>query len=143
MQEESRLIKSPKTYVRDSGLLHALLGIGSREELLGHPIAGASWEGHVIESLTSCLPEGSELYFYRSAGGAEIDLIIGQPDGGTWAVEIKRSLSPKPRRGFHHAREDVKPDGSFVVYPGSESYPISNDVQAIPLEQLANLVAAR
>lgn len=138
-----RLIKSPKTYVRDSGLLHTLLGIGSGEELLGHPIAGASWEGHVIESLASCLPEGSELYFYRSAGGAEIDLIIGRPGGGTWAVEIKRSLSPKPRRGFHHAREDVKPDRSFVVYPGSESYPISNDVQAIPLEQLANLVAAR
>ncbi|MBO6575159.1 MAG: ATP-binding protein [Rhodothermales bacterium] len=136
-----RLIKSPKTYVRDSGLLHTLLGIGSREELLGHPVAGASWEGYVIENLASSLPEGNELYFYRSAGGAEIDLIIGRPGGRTWAVEIKRSLSPKPRRGFHHAREDVKPDQSFVVYPGSERYPISDDVECIPVEQLASLVA--
>lgn len=93
-----RLIKSPKTYVRDSGLVHALLGIGDAEQLAGRPIVGASWEGLVIESLIGAAPPETEPSFYRSSAGAEIDLVLAIPGGRLWAVEVKRSLTPKPRR---------------------------------------------
>src|SRR5690606_11074807 len=95
-----RLVKSPKVYVRDAGLVHALLGIGDREALLSHPVAGGSWEGLVIESLIAAAPSGTEASFYRTSAGAEIDLVLTLPGREPWAIEIKRSLAPKLERGF-------------------------------------------
>lgn len=135
-----RLVKSPKVYVRDSGLLHALLGIETREQLLSHMVVGASWEGCCIENLLSCAPQGVTAYFYRTSGGAEIDLLLAWPGGDLWAVEFKRSLSPRLERGFHSACEDLKPARKWVVYPGDESYPLAADVQAISLSGLCGVL---
>lgn len=132
-----RLVKSPKIYVRDSGLVHALLGIKDREQLLSHPVIGTSWEGFVIESLITAAPPETNAFFYRTSAGAEIDLVLVLPGNRTWAIEIKRSLSPKPEKGFHFACEDVKPDRKFVVYPGSDTIPVGNDVEAVGLKNLA------
>jgi uncharacterized protein len=132
-----RLIRSPKVFVRDSGLVHALLGIGDKESLLSHPVVGQSWEGFVIENLLDSLPDLAQGYFYRTAGGAEIDLLLAWPDGKKWAVEIKRTLSPKVGRGFHSAHDDLKPERSFVVYPGTERYPLSETIEVVPLHDLA------
>ena len=134
-----RLVKTPKVYVRDSGLLHALLGLGEREALLGHPVVGASWECFVIENLLNTAALSAQppvASFYRSAAGAEIDLLLHWPDGRAWAIEIKRSLSPKVERGFHHACEDVQPSERFVVYPGAEAYRMSDSLRAVPLADL-------
>ena len=138
-----RLIKSPKVYVRDSGIVHALLGLGSKEEILGHPIAGLSWEGSVIESLLSVAPDRTEASFYRASGGAEIDLVLTLPGRQPWAVEIKRSMNPRPSRGFHSACEDVEPEASFVVYPGGERYRVAQDVEALRVVDLASEIAAK
>lgn len=129
-----RLVKSPKVYVRDPGLVHALLGIADRDALLGHPVQGASWEGHVIENILSCLPEGVQGYFYRSAAGAEIDLLLDWPDGRRWAIEVKRSLAPKLERGFHAACADIKPERRLVIYPGPDQFPVAADIEAMPLK---------
>lgn len=131
-----RLVKSPKVYVRDSGILHALVGTPDREGLLGHPIVGASWEGFVIENLLAVSGDDIEASFFRTSAGAELDLVLQWPDGRRWAVEIKRSLSPKPGRGFHSACNDVEPDKVFVVYPGTERFPLRKDVECIPLFEL-------
>jgi predicted AAA+ superfamily ATPase len=131
-----RLVKSPKVYVRDSGLVHALLDIETREALLGHPVVGASWEGFVSENLLSCAPDNVQSFFYRSSGGAEVDLLLAWPNGELWAIEVKRSLSPKVERGFHAACDDLKPSRKLVVYPGSETLPLGNDIQAISMESL-------
>ena len=136
-----RLVKSPKVYVRDSGLVHALLAIGDKETLLSHPVVGASWEGFVIENLLAVVPEGVQGHFYRTSGGAEIDLVLSFPDGRLWAVEIKRSLSPRPERGFHAACADIRPARRFVVYPGEESYSAGGDTQVVSLPALARLLA--
>lgn len=131
-----RLVKSPKVYVRDSGLVHALLDIADRNALLGHPVQGASWEGHVIENVLACAPEGVQGYFYRSAAGAEIDLMLDWPGGKRWAIEIKRSLAPKLERGFHAACADVEPARRLVIYPGQHRFPVAADVEAMPLSAL-------
>ena len=138
-----RLVKAPKVYVRDSGLVHALLDIETREALLGHPVVGASWEGFVIENLLSCAPDSVQSFFYRSSGGAEVDLLLAWPSGELWAIEIKRSLSPKVERGFHAACDDLKPSRKLVVYPGNEVIPLGNDVRAVPLEALCAELALR
>ena len=132
-----RLVKSPKVYVRDSGLVHALLNISDKEALLAHPVVGQSWECFVIENLLVCSANKAQGYFYRSSGGAEIDLLLSWPDGSLWAIEIKRSLSPKLERGFHAACADLKPARKFVVYPGVERYRLAADIEAISLEELA------
>ena len=137
-----RLVKSPKVYVRDSGLVHALLDIADKEALLAHPVVGQSWEGFVIENLLVCAGDRAQGYFYRTSGGAEIDLLLDWPGGGLWAIEVKRSLSPKAERGFHSACEDLVPARKFVVYPGSERYRLAPDVEAIPLAELAAELAA-
>lgn len=131
-----RLVKAPKVYVRDSGLVHALLNIETREALLSHMVLGASWEGYCIETLLACAPKGVTGYFYRTGGGAEIDLLLTWPGGELWAIEIKRSSAPKVERGFHSACHDLNPSHKWVVYPGQESYPISADIQAISLPGL-------
>lgn len=132
-----RLIRSPKVYIRDSGLVHALLGIADKESLLSHPVVGQSWEGFVIENLLANLPQGVDGWFYRSARGAEIDLLLSHPSGELWAIEIKRSLAPKLERGFHSACADLKPTRKFVVYPGDETYRMAEDIEAISLVSLA------
>lgn len=137
-----RLVKSPKVYVRDSGLAHALLAIADKETLLAHPVVGKSWECFVIENLLMNAGDKVQGYFYRTSGGAEIDLLLAWPDGGLWAVEIKRSLNPKVERGFHAACEDLAPARKFVVYPGQERYRIASDIEAISLRDLAEMVAA-
>lgn len=131
-----RLVRSPRLYLRDSGLLHALLGIRDMEALLAHPIAGASWEGFVIENLAASAPEGTVLSFYRTAGGAEADLVMELPSGTRWIVELKRSSAPRPERGFYSACEDLKPTAAFVVYPGEERFPLKGGMEAIGLEAL-------
>ena len=137
-----RLVKSPRVYVRDSGIVHALLNIGDRATLAGHPVVGASWEGFVIENLANAAPARTVPGFYRTAAGAEIDLVLELPGGKLWAIEIKRGLAPKLEKGFHHAREDLKPERSFVVHSGSERYPMAENVEAIGLRQLAAALAA-
>jgi predicted AAA+ superfamily ATPase len=133
-----RLVKSPKVYVRDSGLVHALLNIPHKEALLGHPVVGQSWECFVIENLLTSAPTEAQAHFYRSSGGAEIDLLLSWPDGTHWAIEIKRSLTPKVERGFHAACLDLSPARKFVVYPGAERYRIAADIEAISLIDLAH-----
>jgi predicted AAA+ superfamily ATPase len=131
-----RLVRSPKVYVRDSGLLHALLGIADKESLLGHPVVGGSWEGLVIENLIGVAGADVEPSFYRTSGGAEIDLVLTWPDGREWAIEVKRTLAPRLERGMRSALADIEPERSFVVYPGSERYPLGADVEAIGLAEL-------
>lgn len=137
-----RLVKSPKVYVRDSGLIHALLGIGDREALLSHPVAGASWEGLAIESLIAAAPAGTEAYFFRTAAGAEIDLLLERPgERKPWAIEIKRGLAPRLERGFHLACDTVKPAHRRVVYGGVERFPLAEDVEAVSLTDLCEELA--
>jgi hypothetical protein len=132
-----RLVKSPKVYVRDSGLVHALLGIGDREALLAHPVAGGSWEGAAVESLVAAAPHGTEAYFFRTAAGAEIDLLLTLPgQRSPWAIEVKRGLAPKIERGFHLACDDVRPARRLVVYGGTERFPIADNVEAVSLIEL-------
>lgn len=137
-----RLVKAPKVYVRDSGIVHALLGLKDKETLLGHPIVGASWEGFVIETLLAAAPLETEASFYRTAAGAEIDLVLRLPGGCQWVVEIKRSLTPKLERGFHHACADLQPDRRFVVYAGGERFPIGDNTEAINLTDLGGILLA-
>lgn len=136
-----RLVKSPKVYVRDSGLVHALLGIADHDALAGHPVVGASWEGFVIENLLATAPAGTRASFYRTAAGAEIDLVLELPGGKRWTVEIKSGLSPRLEKGFHFARQDLKPEKSFVVYSGDDRYPLDEGVEAIGLRELASILA--
>lgn len=132
-----RLVKSPKIYLRDSGLLHALLGLATLNELLGHPVVGASWEGFVIENLLAAAPPASGAYFFRTAAGAEIDLVLDLgPRYGLWAIEIKHSLAPKLDRGFHIAVADLAPQRAFVVYAGTERYPKAEGIEVIGLREL-------
>jgi len=136
-----RLVKSPRVYVRDSGLVHTLLGLTTLEDVLGHPVAGASWEGFVIETLIAAAPEGTQANFYRTAAGAEIDLLLRSPRGDLWAIEVKRSLAPSLERGFHHACADLKPQRRIVVYPGAETYPLGHDVEVMPLQKASAAIA--
>ncbi|ABB31571.1 hypothetical protein GeomeDRAFT_1790 [Geobacter metallireducens RCH3] len=138
-----RLVKSPKVYVRDSGLVHALLGIQDKEGLLAHPVVGQSWECFVVENLLGAGIGAPQGFFYRTGGGAEIDLLLTWPDEEIWAVEIKRSLSPRPERGFYSACSDLAPAKKYVVYPGAERYRIAPDIEAIPLPQLAAEIHAK
>jgi hypothetical protein len=131
-----RMVKSPRIYVRDSGLVHSLLGLQTQEDVLGHPVVGGSWEGFVLETLIAAAPEGTRANFYRTSGGAEADLVLELPGGDRWITEVKRSLTPKPERGFHHAGADLDPVRRFVVYPGTESFTINADVEAIPVQEL-------
>ena len=132
-----RLVKSPKYYIRDSGIVHSLLGLNSYEEVLGHPAAGGSWESFVIETLLSTTSYRVKPYFYRTSAGAEIDLLLELPGQKYWAVEIKRSLAPSLGKGFHHARTDVNPEHSFVIYSGNERYNKTKGVEVISVREMA------
>ncbi len=125
-----RLVKSPKVYVRDSGLVHALLGLGSQDDLLGHPVVGGSWEGLVLENLIAAAGD-RVVSFYRTARGAEIDLVVEGPGDRKLAVEIKRSSAPSVSRGFRVGCGDLKVAESVVVYPGAEQFPLGGGVTAM------------
>lgn len=136
-----RLVRSPKVYVRDSGLVHALLGLPTREQILGHPVVGGSWEGWVIENLIASAPHGTSAWFYRTAAGAEVDLVLELPKGERWAIEVKRSKAPSVGKGFHLGVADVAATRAFV-YAGTETYSIGNEVQATSVVALSQQLAA-
>lgn len=141
---QKRLTKSPKLYLRDSGLLHALTGLSSIDTLLAHPLVGASWEGHVIEQCMNAVPQDWVAGFYRTSAGAEIDLVFERPGQHRWAIEIKRSITAKPSRGFHEARKDLKPERSFVVHSDQRCFPLPEGVESVSLQSLlAELRQAR
>lgn len=134
-----RLVKSPKMYIRDTGLLHALAGISNMYDLLGSPLVGGSWEGFVIETLVSLLPPYVKYSFFRTGAGAEIDLILefgGR--NGTWAIEIKRSQAARPSRGFHVAIADIQASRAYVVHSGTDRFRLAPNVESIGLVELAN-----
>jgi uncharacterized protein len=137
-----RLVKSPKVFVRDTGIAHALLGLRNKEQLLGHPVVGPSWESFVIEALLVLAPRGTEANFYRTAAGAEIDLVLTLPGGALWAVEIKRSSAPSVTRGFHLACADLKPAKRFVIYPGEDRFPLDGETEVLGLSELGNMLQA-
>lgn len=137
---KKRLIKSPKVYIRDPGLLHALLRHRIFEDLLSHPSLGSSWEGFVIEQIIGIIPDNWQAYFYRTNAGAEIDLLLFDNKNKPVAVEIKYSTSPKITKGFWNAFEDLSCKKGFVVYPGKESYPIGNNVFTLPIKNLIKIV---
>lgn len=129
-----RLVKSPKVYIRDAGLAHALLRLETAEALLGHPSVGGSWEGFCIENLIAAAPRGTEASFYRSSAGAEIDLVLKLPDRRLWAIEIKRTTRPKVTRGFHIAAEDLAAEERILVFAGDRDVPGQSGLRAMPLE---------
>jgi hypothetical protein len=135
-----RLVKSPKVYLRDSGLLHGLLNIRTVDDLQGHPIAGVSWEGFVIEQISGLAPEGSRLSFYRTAAGAELDLVLEQ-GRRKLGFEIKFSVAPTPTKGFWAALEDLELECAYVVAPVRESYPLAEGVDVVSVPMLRQLLA--
>lgn len=137
-----RLVRSPKVYIRDSGLAHALLGIESVEDLLGHPVVGGSWEGFCVENLILAAPRGTEASFYRSSAGAEIDLVLKLPGGALWAIEVKRTTSPKVTRGFHIAAEDLGAAERILVYAAEKEVPGREGTRAMPLTRALDRLAA-
>ncbi|HXR59999.1 MAG TPA: ATP-binding protein [Solirubrobacterales bacterium] len=137
-----RLVRSPKVYLRDSGLVHALLGLVDKEAVLGHPVAGPSWEGLVIENAIGAAAGRAEPSFYRTGGGAELDLVLSWRDGREWAIEIKRSAAPKLEKGMRSALEDLQPERSFVAYPGDERYRLGPVTEAIGLAELCAEIGA-
>ena len=139
---KKRLVKSPKIYLRDTGLLHKLLNIPSYESLLGNPMIGASWEGFVAENIILQLTDQWRYSYYRSSTQAEIDLVLEGPDDEVWAIEIKRSAAPQISRGFHTAAEDIKATRKFVVYPGSERFPMGQSTEAIGLVDFLKLLTS-
>ncbi len=136
-----RLVKSPKVYVRDSGLLHALLGLASVQQLQGHPVAGASWEGFVVEQVAAALPAEAQLGFYRTAAGTELDLVV-EHRGRKLGIEIKFSSAPKPLKGFWNALQDLQLDAAWVVAPVAHRYPLAEGVDVVPVGDVAGLLAA-
>ncbi|SRR5258708_2077221 len=132
-----RIVKSPKVYLRDSGIVHSLLGIADYNMLSGHPVVGSSREGFVIENLLAAVPELTIASFYRTSAGAEVDLVLEIPGHGLWAFDIKRGLSARPEKGFHNACEDLKPARRLLVNSGNERYRISEEVEAIGLRDMA------
>ncbi len=128
-----RLTKSPKTYLRDSGMLHTLLRIPTIDTLLGHPVCGASWEGYVIEQIIRTAGSRWDFYFYRTQQGAEIDLLLISPSGKKVAVEVKFSSAPQVSKGFYLSIEDVKCDHAYIVVPETSTYQKPNNVTVCSL----------
>jgi uncharacterized protein len=138
-----RLVRAPKVCVRDSGLVHALLGLTTLEDVLGHPVVGGSWEGWVLEQLLAAAPPTAEASFYRTARGAEADLVLQWRGGETWVVEIKRSSAPTVSRGFHLAALDVGAQRKLLVAPVPAAYPAPEGVQVMgPLKAVAAVASA-
>jgi len=133
---KKRLVKSPRFYIRDSGILHRLLGIPVYDALLSNPVVGKSWEGFVVENILSVLPVTAETYFYRTAAGAEIDLLLRLSSSELWAIEIKKSTAPTITRGFHQACVDVQATQKFVIYGGGDEFPAKYETIVTSLQKL-------
>ncbi len=137
---KKRLVKTPKIYVRDSGILHALIGIKDYNDLSSNPIYGMSWEGFVIEQILQIMPYRTEATFYGSSAGAEIDLVLETPDKSVYAIEIKRTVNPKISKGFRLACDEIKPDKRFYVIPTEQSFPMDKETTAIGIEELIETI---
>jgi len=138
-----RLVRAPKVYVRDSGVTHALLNISTFNDLVSHPVVGGSWEGFVIENLLSVLQGRALPYYYRTAVGAEIDLILEFSGQEKWAIEIKRNSAPVLSKGFHIACEDIKADRKFVIYSGMDQFSMSGGITAISLQAMMHEITKK
>lgn len=136
-----RLVKSPKVYIRDSGLVHALLSISDMNALLGHPVIGASWEGFVIENILSSLPKEADYWYFKTAAGSEIDLVI-EYKLEIFAIEIKRTLNPKLSKGFLLGCEDIGATQKFFVYGGQETFPLGSDTFAVSLKTIMEKISS-
>jgi len=137
---KKRLVKAPKIYLRDSGLTHRFFQISDFESLLGHPGVGASWEGFVIENIINQLSDKWRYSFYRTSAQAEIDLVLEGPKNQVWAIEVKRASAPKVSKGFHYGCEDIKATKKIVIYPGTESFPLVNNIEVMGLIQFIQLL---
>ena len=135
-----RLIKSPKIYVRDTGILHTLLNIQTEQELLGHIGKGGSWESYVINEVSSLLPDTKEMFFYRSRQGTEVDIVIASDGQAETLIEVKLSVAPTLSRGFKIAMEDLKTKYNYIVCPIKEKYPLSKDVMVVGIADLPNII---
>jgi len=137
---KKRLVKSPKIYIRDTGILHHLLSISEYNDLLGNPVLGHSWEGFVVENILGNLSDKWTASYYRTSEQTEVDLILEKSHKEIWAIEIKRSSAPKISSGFHRACEEIKATKKFVVYSGKERFPMSNNTEAIGIVELLQLL---
>jgi len=135
-----RLVKSPKIYLRDSGIAHMLLNVFNIDELYGHPAIGASWEAFVLENIINQLSNRWQYSYYRTSAQAEIDLILEGPNGRIIAIEIKRSSAPKVSKGFHLGCKDINATDKIVIYSGNQNYPMSNGVAAMGLANFINKI---
>ena len=133
---KKRLVKSPRYYVRDSGILHRLLSIGNHDTLISNPIIGKSWEGFVVENIHSVLPRFAASYFYRTAAGAEIDLVIKMPNAEVWAIEIKYGIAPKIGKHYSQTCDDIGATHKFIVYGGDEQFPVGDNILVISLPNI-------
>lgn len=137
---KKRLVKSPKIYLRDTGLLHNLLNISSFDSLLGNPVLGASWEGFVVENIIVSLSSKWRYSYYRTTAQTEIDLVLEGPDQQIWAIEVKRSSAPTLGSGFHTACDDIKATRKFVVYSGTDQFPMAGNTEAIGLIEFLKMM---
>ncbi len=128
-----RLTKSPKLYLRDSGLLHYLLRVFDMEQLRGNPALGNSWESYVIEQIIREAPEFSDFFYYRTQHGAEVDLLMITPSGKKVCIEIKFSVAPVITKGLYQSIEDIKPDFKYVITPGGERFDRNDGLRICPL----------
>lgn len=128
-----RLTKTPKIYVRDSGLLHQLLFVQHFDQLQANPRIGASWEGYVVEEIRRAMAGRGQLFYYRTQSGAEVDVLLQTPTGQKVCIEIKYDVKPTPSRGFYQSVEDLKPDAQFLVVPKGEAWRYNQDLTVIGL----------
>ncbi len=142
-EQRKRLVKAPKVYVRDSGLLHSLLGLSDIEAVLSHPVAGLSWEGFVIEALIAAARDKAQAFNYRTASGAELDLVLEFTTGKCWAIEIKKSSVPQVGKGFTVSANDIGAERRIVVHKGAETYPLRDGIEAMALLDAVAAVEAQ
>lgn len=132
---KKRLVKTPKLFIRDSGVLHHLTHIPSKADLAGHLVIGASWEGYVIEEIIRHLPSGISAYFYRTQHGAEVDLVLVKNNKPVYAIEIKHSKAPVLSNGFYHALADMKTSKNYLIYSGEDEYVTQHKVIVCGLKE--------
>ncbi|MEB2784874.1 ATP-binding protein [Algoriphagus persicinus] len=138
---KKRLVKTPKIYLRDSGLLHNLLNTHTFDHLLGHPAVGASWEGFVVENILNSLSSLWTASYYRSSNQAEIDLVLELGSTEIWGIEIKKSSAPTISSGFHRACEDIGVTKKYVVYSGADRFPMKGDIEAVGVTEFIGMIA--
>lgn len=135
---KKRLVKSPKVYIRDSGILHCLMGITNFEALQGNVLLGVSWEGYVIEQIKQIVPQEINMCYYRTHNGAESDVILVRGNQALSCIEIKYTSTPKLAKGFQTVIEDLQTQNNFIVVPKSETYRLSKTVTACNLFDFLN-----